>query len=58
MDKGPWHVCRYKDFGIVASDDFTHDVRIDFTGDFADDAERLAYCQWLAGVLNKAADQE
>jgi hypothetical protein len=59
MDKGPWEVTLSLDCGgdwCVASDDFTHDVRIDFTGDFADDAERLAYCEWLAGVLNKASE--
>jgi hypothetical protein len=59
MDKGPWSVASTQgSFARIESDDFRRDVTLIVSGDFADDAERLAYCEWLAGVLNKAADQE
>ena len=58
MDKGPWHVLIEPEEGrtdwYVGSDDFSHDVWLKVTGDFKDDADRLAYCEWLAGVLNAA----
>jgi hypothetical protein len=57
MDKGPWRVFP-DEMGTpiyVSSDDFAHDVQLRVFGDFADDAERLAYCEWLAGVLNSAS---
>ena len=52
MDKGPWNV------GIrcVASDDFTRDVALRISGDFATDADESAYARWLADVLNGAAE--
>jgi hypothetical protein len=59
MDKGPWQVFNPPhapyDF-VVASGDFEHDVWLRVSGDFADDDEKRAYCEWLAGVLNKACE--
>jgi hypothetical protein len=52
MDRGPWHAS--PDRPHVFSDDFTHDVVLRVTGDFADFEDRLAYCEWLASVLNAA----
>lgn len=37
----------------VDSSDFTHDVRLEVSGDFKDDAQRLEYCKWLARMLNR-----
>ena len=54
MDKGPWYTV-----GVwVASKDFTHDVMLEIRGDFEDAKQRIAYAEWLAGVLNRVcADQ-
>ena len=57
MDAGPWKVhppVKGCDDWHVASDDFSRDVWLQVSGDFKDDADRLAYCEWLAGVLNAA----
>jgi hypothetical protein len=58
MDKGPWRVIMNIAFPTravgVMSDDFSRDVVLAVSGDFATDADRLAYCEWLAGVLNAA----
>ena len=59
MDKGPWEIYRYRGSLIgVISGDFDYDVTLEVTGAFSDKAERLAYCEWLAGVLNKAAERD
>jgi hypothetical protein len=39
----------------VISDDFEHDVTLRISGDFADDAQRLAYAEWLCAVLNNVS---
>jgi hypothetical protein len=60
MDKGPWRVVvHYEDWwhAYIASDDFSRDVALKVGGDFADTDDRKAYCEWLAGVLNKAAER-
>lgn len=36
----------------MESDDFTHDVRLYVNGDFRDEAQNLAYAEWLATQLN------
>jgi hypothetical protein len=51
-DKGPWTVC-HEDGRGIESDDFNHDVHLSIVGDFGSDAERFAYAQGLAEVLNK-----
>jgi len=62
MDKGPWVVIGPPLSGrarwVVGSDDFEHDVWLHVSGDFADDDERRAYCEWLAQVLNQASSLE
>ena len=53
MDRGPWtveHEGRH-----LYSADFEHDVCLEITGDFAGDAGRIEYAEWLAEVLNAAA---
>ena len=59
MDKGPWRVWE-SDYGraYIVSDDFSRDVSLRVAGDFETAAEKLAYCEWLAGVLNKAAERD
>ena len=55
MDKGPWKVIapdKGKSDWHVGSDDFAHDVWLAVSGDFEDDAQRKAYCDWLASRLN------
>lgn len=56
MDRGPWQVIEPDDGKhdwVVGSDDFTHDVWLYVTGDFADDDQRRRYCEWLAQRLNR-----
>ena len=52
-DKGPWVVspCGKS----LQSDDFTHDVALAISGDFADEMQRVAYAQGLAAMLNDSA---
>jgi len=55
MDKGPWRLYNIgRAYTEVGSDDFTHDVVLKITGDFADATERLAYTEWLETILNIA----
>lgn len=55
MDKGPWQLF-FRENGTLCgliSDDFTHDVVLQVSGDFAPgDKER--YCKLLAAKLNGA----
>lgn len=54
MDKGKWAVViglEGRALGVESSD-FTHDVRLELSGDFEDNEQRLAYCKWLAATLN------
>jgi len=62
MDKGIWSLF----YGAppdeplvgVISDDFEHDVALKVHGDFADDAQKEAYCRWLLTVLNRPDDNQ
>jgi hypothetical protein len=56
MDRGPWTHLHDRTGSVIASDDFRHDVVLQVSGDFADEAERLAYCDWLAKTLNEAGE--
>lgn len=51
-----WEIQVYADRKIIiASNDFTHDVWLDMTGDFATHADRLAYAQKLVDKLNQSS---
>ncbi|GAB3099902.1 hypothetical protein [Pseudomaricurvus hydrocarbonicus] len=50
-DKGPWSVT--PDGMIIESADFTHDVQLKVTGDFADSAQRKCYSANIAKLLNQ-----
>lgn len=49
-DKGPWRVLHGGE--LIASDDFTHDVQLQLSGDFATPEQRLLYAKALASRLN------
>ena len=57
MDKGPWLVAYDLDGKAVAvySDDFSRDVTLRISGDFADETDRQAYADWLTNALNEAS---
>lgn len=48
-DVGPWIVF---DCNTIWSEDFTHDVALKISGDFADDAQRMQYAENLCAQLN------
>ena len=50
LDAGPWMV--FENGAGVISDDFTHDVILKISGDFADNSDRAAYAEALAAKLN------
>jgi len=55
-DKGPWKTEYTPDYRTalgVSSLDFTHNVYLDVSGDFETDDDKIEYCEWLTGVLNK-----
>jgi len=53
VDNGPWKLWFRAGYLVgVISEDFTRDVGLEVTGDFADYGQRLAYCEWLRDVLN------
>ncbi len=55
MDDGPWRVAKELPRGpVLYSDDFTFDVALRISGDFANAAVRQQYADWLAGTLNSA----
>lgn len=54
-DQGPWTYNPEEDLSVVQSNDFSADVTIKFSGDFADDRTKAAYGHWLAHVLTEAA---
>ena len=56
VDAGPWSAGGSDDGtkAWVDSHDFTHDVRLHISGDFADDKQRFAYAEELARRLNAA----
>jgi hypothetical protein len=52
-DKGPWSVQEWSHTRVVLmSDDFTHDVALEISGDFADHNEKLWYANALATSMN------
>jgi hypothetical protein len=51
-ERGPWTVEGDNVIG-VRSGDFTHDVQLIVTGDFAETADKVRYAQRLADLLNK-----
>lgn len=53
-DKGPWTAS--PDGRMVQSDDFTHDVILRVSGDFADDEQRRQYSVRIAEKLNAGAE--
>lgn len=53
-DHGPWTVS--EDGRVIQSDDFTHDVALTVSGDFASNADRRAYSEELAKRLNGVGD--
>ena len=54
-DIGPWHSGVTDDGrSFIASDDFTHDVRLYLDGDFATPVQKRLYLQYLTGLLNAA----
>lgn len=53
-DDGPWSVSA--DGRHLESDCFEHDVRLQISGDFYGDGDRIAYAKRLAAVLNSAKE--
>jgi hypothetical protein len=49
-DKGKWYADHYG--RKVWSNDFTHDVVLEVSGDFGSEEERIEYANWLADKLN------
>ncbi len=49
-DAGPWSASA--DGRTISSDDFTHDVLLRVSGDFANDAQRKRYADNLVAKLN------
>lgn len=58
MDKGPWKIFLNQDDIIIESDDFTHDVQMKITGDFATPTQHLKYAEWIADILNNHCKPE
>ena len=56
MDKGPWRLFYSQDTDLlgVISDDFTHDVLLKVSGDFASKKQKKEYCNLLLERLNDA----
>lgn len=53
MDRGPWNVCMNNGRAEILSEDFNHDVMLRISGDWADNAQRTQYAEWLANELNE-----
>jgi hypothetical protein len=53
QERGPWRAELRKRRALIYSDDFTHDVTLLVSGDFRDDAQRLAYANEIAHRLNE-----
>jgi hypothetical protein len=52
-DRGPWLVNVWPGEKVVLqSDDFTHDVALEISGDFASHDEKRAYAKALADWMN------
>lgn len=53
VERGPWSVVHYGDRVDIQSDDFTHDAALTVSGDFVDQAQKIAYAQEIAKKLNR-----
>lgn len=54
-ERGEWRVLKMENGErALLSNDFTHDVLLRVNGDFSNDRERDAYCEWLAARLTTA----
>jgi hypothetical protein len=52
-DRGPWMVNVWpREKVVLQSDDFTHDVALEISGDFGSHEEKLAYAKALADWMN------
>jgi hypothetical protein len=54
-DNGPWTPT--PDGKSISSDDFAHDVILEISGNFANDAQRFKYAQNLAIKLNAVVEK-
>lgn len=52
-DTGPWRMIVGNSEVTLYSDDFTHDVAITITGDFADNEQRIAYATDIQQRLSR-----
>lgn len=58
-EKGPWEVCIWdKAAGdrvkvVLQSDDFTHDVALEISGDFISVSQKIKYAERLADRMNR-----
>ena len=55
-DKGPWSVGTTPNSTYIESDDFTHDVRLEITGDFGNVNDLRLYAEGIAARLNSSAN--
>ena len=55
-DLGPWRMVVGNSDVTLYSDDFTHDVAIVITGDFSDNAQRIAYATDIQHRLSSPCD--
>jgi len=56
-ERGPWRVINQGTPSVaVMSDDFTHDVILKISGDFADQAQRDEYARRLAWRMTRMPD--
>ena len=54
-EKGSWSVHEWEGERIVVmSEDFTHDVALEISGDWGSKEEKIAHAQVIANKLNKA----
>jgi hypothetical protein len=59
IDRGPWCLSDWGNGRIaIQSDDFTHDVALEISGDFGDPALKRAHAQKIADTLNAARRQD
>lgn len=58
-DKGPWHAIKWDGGKRVdlSSDDFTHDVALTVSGDFATADDKFRYAEQMAAWMNAALAQ-
>ena len=54
IEKGSWSVQEWKDDRVVVmSEDFTHDVALEISGDWGTKEEKIAHAQFIADKLNR-----